>query len=66
MEQYSTDQIWVALNVHQSNITAATLHGDSHDPEVVRLTSNLNVDVFHTFCDCYAIEVTREWDHPDG
>ncbi|MCK4681349.1 hypothetical protein KAT82_09485, partial [bacterium] len=28
--------------MHQSSITAAVLYGDSHDPEVVRMTSNLN------------------------
>lgn len=43
MEQYITDQIWVGLDVHQSSITAAILHGDSHDPEVVRMKSDLNV-----------------------
>lgn len=32
----------MGLDVHQSSITAAILHGDSHDPEVVRMTSNLN------------------------
>ena len=42
MEQYSTDQIWVGLDVHQSSITAAILEGDSHDPEVVRMNSDLN------------------------
>ncbi len=26
---------------------------------------DVNVDVFHTFCDCYVIEVTREGGHPD-
>jgi len=42
MEQYSTDQIWVGLDVHQSSITAAVLYGDSHDPEVVRMRGDLN------------------------
>jgi transposase len=42
MEQYSTDQIWVGLDVHQSSITAAVLYGDSHEPEVVRMRSDLN------------------------
>ena len=42
MEQYSTDQIWVGLDVHQSSITAAILEGDAHDPEVVRMNSDLN------------------------
>ena len=42
MEQYSTDQIWVGLDVHQSSITAAVLYGDSHEPEVVRMRGDLN------------------------
>jgi transposase len=42
MEQYSTDQIWVGLDVHQSSITAAVFYGDSRDPEVVRMRSDLN------------------------
>lgn len=42
MEQYSTDQIWVGLDVHQSSITAAVLYGASHDPEVVRMRGDLN------------------------
>lgn len=42
MEQYSTDQIWVGLDVHQSSITAAVLHGQTHDPEIVRTRSDLN------------------------
>ncbi len=42
MEQYSTDQIWVGLDVHQSSVTAAALYGDSHDPEVVRMRGDLN------------------------
>jgi transposase len=42
MEQYSTDPIWVGLDVHQSTITAAILEGDSHEPEVIRMKSDLN------------------------
>jgi hypothetical protein len=42
MEQHSTDQIWVGLDVHQSSITAAVLHGQSHDPEIVRMRGDLN------------------------
>jgi transposase len=42
MEQYSTDRIWVGLDVHQRSITAAVLYGDSHDAEVVRMRGDLN------------------------
>jgi len=42
MEQYSTDPIWVGLDVHQSSITAAILEGDAHEPEVIRMRSDLN------------------------
>ena len=42
MEQYSTDEIWVGLDVHQSSITAAVLHGQTHDPEIVRMRGDLD------------------------
>ena len=42
MIQHSTDTIWVGLDVHQSSITAAILHGDSPEPDVVRLPGDLN------------------------
>jgi len=42
MEQYSTDPIWVGLDVHQNSITAAILEGDAHEPEVIRMNSDLN------------------------
>lgn len=42
MSQCSTVPIWVGLDVHQSSITAAILHGDAVDPEVVRLPGDLN------------------------
>ena len=43
MQQYSTDTIWVGLDVHQNSVTAAVLYGESNDPEVVRMKSDLNV-----------------------
>ena len=42
MSQCSTIPIWVGLDVHQSSITAAILHGDAVEPEVVRLPGDLN------------------------
>ena len=42
MIQHSTGTIWVGMDVHQSSITAAILHGDSPEPEVVRLPGDLN------------------------
>jgi len=32
----------VGLDVHQNSITVAILEGDSHEPEVVRMNSDLN------------------------
>jgi transposase len=43
MDEYSTDRIWVGLDVHQRSVTAAVLYGDSHDPEIVRMRGDLNV-----------------------
>jgi len=34
--------IWVGMDVHQASITAAVLHGDEQEPEVVRLPGDLN------------------------
>ena len=42
MSECSTIPIWVGLDVHQSSITAAILHGDAVEPEVVRLPGDLN------------------------
>lgn len=42
MQQYSTDPIWVGLDVHQKSITAAILFGDSQEPEVIRMGGGLN------------------------
>ncbi len=40
--QLTTPTIWVGMDVHQSSITAAILHGEEQDPEVVRLSGDLN------------------------
>ncbi len=42
MIQHTTNTIWVGLDVHSASITAAILHGDSPDPEIVRLPGDLN------------------------
>jgi hypothetical protein len=42
MRQYNTDQIWVGLDVHQSGVTAAVLHGDSEKAQVVNLPGEAN------------------------
>jgi len=42
MIQHTTETIWVGLDVHSASITAAILHGDSPEPEVVRLPGDLN------------------------
>ena len=42
MIQHSTETIWVGLDVHSASITAAILHGDSPEPDVVRLPGDLN------------------------
>lgn len=42
MIQHSTETIWVGMDVHQASITASILHGDSVEPQVVRLPSDLN------------------------
>ncbi len=42
MNQCSTDEIWVGLDVHQRSVTAAVLYGDSHEPDVVRMGGDLN------------------------
>ena len=41
MIQHSTETIWVGLDVHFRSITAAILHGDSPEPEIVRLPGDL-------------------------
>lgn len=42
MTQHTTEAIWVGLDVHQASITAAILHEDSVEPQVVRLPGDLN------------------------
>jgi len=42
MREYSTDPIWVGLDVHQSRVTAAVLHGDSEKVHVVNLPGEVN------------------------
>ena len=42
MAQYTTDPIWVGMDVHQDSITAAILFGDSHEPKIERLPGDLN------------------------
>jgi transposase len=42
MREYSTDPIWVGLDVHQSRVTAAVLHGDSEKAQVVNLPGEVN------------------------
>ncbi len=42
MTQYTTDTIWVGMDVHQDSITAAILFGDDPSPQVERLPSDLN------------------------
>jgi len=42
MDEYTTDPIWVGLDVHQNSVTAAVLYGDSSDPEIIRMGGGLN------------------------
>ena len=42
MIQHSTNTIWVGLDIHSRSITAAILHGDRPEPEIVRLPGDLN------------------------
>jgi len=42
MIQHTTNTIWVGLDVHSASITAAILHDDSPEPEIVRLSGYLN------------------------
>lgn len=42
MREYSTDTVWVGLDVHQSRVTAAVLHGDSEKAHVVNLPGEVN------------------------
>lgn len=42
MKDSSTEVAWVGLDVHQDSITAAILHGDDPELEVVRLPGDLN------------------------
>jgi transposase len=42
MIQHTTGTIWVGMDVHQASITAAILHGDDVEPQVVRLPGDLN------------------------
>ncbi|MCG8431247.1 MAG: IS110 family transposase [Candidatus Omnitrophica bacterium] len=42
MSQYSTDTVWVGMDVHQDSITAAVLFGDDPEARVERLPGDLN------------------------
>jgi transposase len=42
MSQYSTDPVWVGLDVHQSRVTAAVLHEGSDRPKVISLPGEVN------------------------
>jgi len=42
MRQYTTDTVWVGLDVHQSRVTAAVLHGNSEKAQVVNLPGEVN------------------------
>lgn len=42
MCQHSTDPLWVGLDVHQSNVTAAVLHEGSEKAQVIRLPGEVN------------------------
>ena len=42
MSQYSTDTVWVGMDVHQDSITAAVLFGNDSKPQVERLPGDLN------------------------
>ena len=37
MSQYSTDTVWVGMDVHQDSVTAAILFGDDPKPQVASL-----------------------------
>jgi hypothetical protein len=37
MSQYSTDTVWVGMDVHQDSITAAILFGQDSKPQIERL-----------------------------
>lgn len=42
MTERTTPTIWVGMDVHQASITAAILHDDDQEPEIVRLPGDLN------------------------
>lgn len=42
MSQYSTNPVWVGLDVHQSRVTAAVLHEGSDRPKVINLPGEVN------------------------
>jgi len=42
MSQYSTDTVWVGMDVHQDSITAAILVGNDKDPKIRHLPGDLN------------------------
>lgn len=42
MTQYSTDTVWVGMDVHQDSITAAVLFGNDTEPRIERLPGDLN------------------------
>lgn len=42
MAEYTTDTVWVGMDVHQDSITAAILFGDDPEPRIERLPGDLN------------------------
>jgi len=42
MSHYTTDTVWVGMDVHQDSITAAVLFGNDPEPRVERLPGDLN------------------------
>jgi len=42
MQDFSTDTVWVGMDVHQDSITAAILFGNDAEPRVERLPGDLN------------------------
>lgn len=42
MTQYSTDPVWVGMDVHQDSVTCAILFGQDSTPQIERLPGDLN------------------------